>query len=582
MLLKNIIVVGGGTAGWLTAFWLKNNFKKLNITVIESEEIDILGVGEGGIPIIMSLLKQCNIDLKELFKETNATVKVGLKLTNWITNQEYYHPFSGNFLKIDEIIWPDKTEEDEQEELYDETSGELIEHEYDKDKQKEIKDFYKMLKKSYWNRVFNDPSVDFLEYTSTFPLDNTIPNYSIEDIHKIAGGEEYNTGLSLHFDSILLGKYLKKKSLELGVNHVIDTIFDIGKNEEELVEKVITKNQKEYECDFIFDCSGQSRAIISTFNDFDVWPFPFLTLNSALSFNLEPNEDIGCWTEAIALDYGWLWKIPLQNRIGCGYIFDDRYLDFEYAKEEIENFLGHKIKVEKELTFEPGYVDKPWNRNCIAIGMSQSFVEPLEATSLGSCVMQLYKFTSIIQDINRIENEEGEEPQDLENSEEIYIDEEFFSLKQLEYNEDVNNLTREIADFLLLHYYVNKGDSDFWETRKELFQFKDSIEEKQNDTGGIEETMTFKMMIWNKYPIYYQPNNQSIFFDEFNFMCILKGLHVYDNSKRIPELEDTKIIDFCSDQNYEDIKEFYKSKKQEFFKDSLKQLDYLRKYELLA
>jgi len=581
MNLKNIIIVGGGTAGWLTAMWLKTNFKKLNITVIESDEIDILGVGEGGVPVIMSFLKQCNIDVQELFRKTNATVKLGLKLTNWNGDgKSYYHPFSGNFLKISNIEWPEKTEEDNEFNVYDEETGELIQHEYDVNKDIEIKDFYRKLKKSYWNRVYNDASVDFLECTSVFPIDSTIPDYSIEDIHILAGGEEYNTGLSFHFDSILLGNFLKEKCLELGVNHVRDTVFDIIKNEEQLVEKVQTKNLNEYECDLIFDCSGQSKIVISSFDDYDMWPFPFLTLNSALAFNLPVDEKIDCWTEATAMNFGWMWKIPLQNRIGCGYVFDDRYIDFNEAKKEIESFIGEPITVQRELTFDAGYVDKPWNRNCIAIGMSQSFVEPLEATSLGSCILQLFKFTESINEVNMALDDS--EKQDLSNSEEIYLDEEFFNLKQLDYNDTVNNLIREIADFLLLHYYSKRSDTDFWDLRKDLFEFKDTIEQKENDIGGIEETITFKMMIWNKYPIYYQPSNPYIFFDEFNFICIFNGLEVYEKSGREENLEDKSVIEFTSKQNYEDIKIFYEEKRKEFFRNSLTQLDYLRKYELLA
>lgn len=578
MNLKNIVIVGGGTSGWLSALWLKSSFSNLNITLIESEEIDILGVGEGGVPIIMHLMEKCNIDIKELFRETNATIKLGLKLKNWNMDETYYHPFSGNFLEIDDIIWPDKTEDDTEFDVYDEETGEKIVHEYETNKDKEIKDFYTALKKSYWNRVFNDTSVNFLEYTSVFPLDDTIPNYSIEEIQKLSGGIHYNTGLSFHFDSVLLAKYLKKKCLELGVTHIQETVFDVIKNDEQLIEKVQTKDN-EYECDIVFDCTGQSRAIISTFDDFDMWPFTFLTQNSAISFNLPVDDNISCWTESIGMESGWMWKIPLQNRIGCGYVFDDRYLDFDTAQKEIEGYLGHPIDVQRKINFDPGYIDKPWNRNCVAIGMSQSFVEPLEATSLGSCVVQLFKFTSIIQEISDMNEDER---QDVSVADDVFLDEEFFNLKQLEYNDEINNLTREIADFILLHYYTDRNDTDYWQIRKELFDFKETIEQKESDIGGIEETMTFKMMIWNKYPIFYHPNASSIFFDEFNFMCILDGLRVYNKEERNKNLEDKTVLEFCSDQNYEDLKKFYRERKDEFFKDSLKQFDYLRKYELLA
>lgn len=576
MILKNIVVVGGGTSGWLTALWLKNNFKKINITVVESEEIDILGVGEGGVPIVLDLFKRCNLDIKELFRETNSTLKVGLKLVNWNGNQTYLHPFSGNFLNINDIEWPDKTDEDQEEyNIIDEETGESIQHIYETNKDIEIKDFYKKLKKSFWNRAFNDTNEDFTEVTSVFPLNDTIPNFSIEEIHKIAGGEEHNTGLSLHFDAVLLGKYLKKKAIEIGVTHIQDTVLDVIKNEEELIEKIVTKKGDEYFTDLVFDCTGQSRMIISSFNDYDLWPFPFLTVNSALSFNLPVDENLSCWTEAIAMDYGWMWKIPLQNRIGCGYVFDDRYLDFEYAKKEIEGMLGHEIEVQRELSFYPGYVDKPWNRNCIAIGMSQSFVEPLEATAIGSCVIQLYKFTEILNSL--LNDDIGSE-----NMDEMYVDDEYFYLKQLEYNEDTNNLIREIADFLLLHYYVKRNDTDFWELRRDLFEFKETIEEKESESDGIEENMTFKMMVWNKYPIYYSAESSMIFFDEYNFMCIFDGLNIYDKVTRNDNLEGKEILDFCTDQNYEDLKNYYIKRKEFFFKDSLKQLDYLKKYELLA
>ena len=579
MNLKNIIIVGGGTAGWLSALFLKNAFNNLNITVIESEEIDVLGVGEGGIPIILKCFNDCNIDLKELFKETKATIKLGVKFKNWNADEDYYHPFPGNFLKINEIEWPD-VNEGEVEDVYDEETGEKIVHEYDTNKQKEREDFYKMLKISFMNRVFNDETVDFLDYANVYPLDDTIPDFDIETIiNKI--GEYNNTGISIHFDSVLLGNYLKKICIERGVNYIQDTVFDVVKTEEEFVEKVITKNMDEYECDLVMDCSGQSRVITSTFSDYDIWPFPFLTVNSALTFSLPVDENLSCWTEAIAMNYGWVWKIPLQNRIGVGYVFDDRYLDFEYAKIELQTYFGQEIEVQKEISFLPGYVDKPWNRNCVAIGMSQSFVEPLEATAIGASVLQLMKLVDLLKSV-AISSEEG--ISDVKNLDDIYLDEELYFLKQLEYNEETNNQAREIADFLLLHYYTNRDDTDFWELRKELFEFKDSIEEKESESDGIEETMTFKMMIWKKHPIFYNKNTSMIFFNEFNFMCVFDGLKIYDKAERnkLLEAEEQVVLNFCSDQNYADLKEHYKLQKETFFKNSLKQLDYLRKYELLA
>ena len=620
MYIEKIIVVGGGTSGWMTAYWMRRLFPDIKITAIVSEEIDILGAGEGGLPIFFGWFKQTGIDLKEFFQYTGATVKLGIDYRDWYAKgSNFLHPFTGDLLRVGDVSWPtleespkpeeqdeaakliwNKLTPQEQEEKIKELDGEHTEyvdlsdenkelikdgvldentedimHEYEEDPDLEIRDVNKHSRRAYVNRVYNEPELNFLEWASPFMHDG-IPDESLEDLMK-ALSDNQMSGVSLHFDAIKVGEFFKEKCVQEGVLHIPGTVIDIEKTAEGMITGIITDDQEKHECDFVFDCSGERRVISSKFEeDKDWWPFPHLTLNSALPFNLENEKDIGMWTAAQAMDCGWMWQIPLQNRIGCGYVFDDRFIDYDYAQQEVEKFLGKKINPIKPVSFKSGYLEKPWAYNCISMGMSQSFVEPLEATALGSLCVQHFILRDIIYAL--VEKFEEKRIEDFTNWPEINWDEGDYSIAQLEYNALCGNIIREIADFVHCHYYTPRKDTDFWESRQELFNMN------QEEFTGEGESMSHKLKVWKDTPVYYQPETEAQqIYNEFNLICVFDGLNIYDRKERQKLMANYPyLINWMSDQNFEDWKEIFQEEKLQFNNGRLKQFDYLKKYEYLT
>jgi hypothetical protein len=197
------------------------------------------------------------------------------------------------------------------------------------------------------------------------------------------------------------------------------------------------------------------------------------------------------WTTAQAMDYGWMFNIPVWGRNGNGYIFDSNYITHQQAKDEVEKFLGREITVAKEINFDPGALDKVWIKNCCAIGLSASFVEPLEATSIGTSIQQTFLL------MHRLLNYDNDT---IDN-----------------YNKDVNDILINIRDFVILHYITKKDNTDFWK-----------------DVSKIElpETLKLNLAKWRKnLPIADDFSHQTGYtlFRDAHYLQVLAGLQLFDH-----------------------------------------------------
>lgn len=344
-----IVVVGGGTAGWLTALSMNKFMPYSEVTVVASSELGILGAGEGTTPHFMDLLKQLDIDESALFEHAKATVKKGIDFDNWKGDgQKYYHPF--------------------------------------------------------WN-----------------------------DQH------------ALHFDANLLAKYLESVGLSRGVKLIDDIVVGINENESGNIKSLSLKNGIDLECDFVMDCSGLRRLIIGEHYKSEWTSYTkHLPAKRAMPFFIEHDDkNIQEYTSAIAMKAGWVWRIPVQGRYGCGYVFNSDYLTDEQAKAEVEEMLGHEITVPRYFNFEAGSYDRTWIKNCVAIGLSSGFTEPMEATSIWIQVMTLQHLTTLMKRYIR----DGE-------------------MVVAEFNETVRTLNHDLMLFIHLHYLTKRSDSDFWKEFK--------------------------------------------------------------------------------------------------------------------
>jgi tryptophan halogenase len=450
--MKNIVIVGGGSSGWITALYAQKNYPNDNIIVIESNEIGILGVGEGTQVNVVGFMKDLGISIEDLIKNTGSTLKSGTKFTNWSKDNDfYYHPFG----------------------------GEPVDHGIN---------FEEIVTKKY------DPIIDVCENNKvmfSFTKNKEMSNNLLKNLNQ-------HFRYAVHFDAKLLAKYLSTVGVLRGIKKIEGKIISINSKENKDIESLLLENSQVIKSDFIFDCTGFSRLIIQKhFNSNWISFSERLSMKKAIPFFLEiDKENIPPYTEAIAMNYGWMWKIPLQHRYGCGYVFDSDYITKEQAYLEIEQFLGFKPLYAKPdqglIDFNPGCFEEILKNNVLAIGLSASFVEPLEATSINNFVTTLNSFFS---------NKSlmfSKEQEDIDNFNKKYV-------KEYE----------KIVDFIQLHYFTNKTNTLFWSEFREK--------------NKVSFELNYKLFLMNN--LYEIKNNVVQGFTGASYKIIGKGIHLLHKEK---------------------------------------------------
>lgn len=453
--MKNLVVVGGGTVGWITALYAKKMYPEKSVVLVESDQIGILGAGEGAAPVMLRAINLLEISFIDLVKECKISIKNGIKFTNWSEGQDsYLHPFLS--------LHPGSN--DYNFHLNPSIEGDIsFSHIYASKFDHSMKDYSFVEKISNLNRVPFNYGTDVTK--------NELIEYSISDI-------------SIHFDARLLAKYLRKVGESRGIVRKEGTITEIISDEDGFVKLLKTENE-DIPVDFVFDCTGFKRLIIGNFYKTKwISHKNHLPANSAISFFLpEEKKYLPPYTESIAMNYGWMWKIPLQHRYGCGYVFDKEMISLDDAKKELDEFVGFETNVEKHFNFNAGVYEKIWVKNCLAVGLSAGFIEPLEATSLSQSISSLHTFFTSYGSLE-IKDEKVRKG----------------------FNERYLQETQEVVEFLYLHYVTNKKNTNFWKyftKNNETPEFIDYILsvikerplERRIDFFG--KTETFTLMSYN-------------------------------------------------------------------------------------
>jgi tryptophan halogenase len=455
--MKKILIVGGGTAGWLTALIVKRKMPNFDVSLVESEEIGILGAGEGTTPNFVQNMDWLDISLKELVENTGCTIKTGIKFTNWTPEKDYYyHNFGSPTPSISPNI------------------------------------------KNYFNETFNQNSLYYLmtahhkinkkesDYSSMINEKNKVPFKYIEDKKQDNVMLNYDqlAYFAVHFDAKKLAKFLKEKGIERGIKRIEGKVSSIDTDKNNNISAVILENSLRIETDFVFDCSGLSRIIIGKHYNGE-WKdlSDKLTTNAAIPFFLpkEKEGNLPAYTESIAMKYGWMWKIPLQHRYGCGYVYNSRLVSYDDAKKELDEYLGFSVDSPKSFSFTPGYYKNPWIKNCVSVGLSSGFLEPLEATSIWTSI---YFLQVLLSDVSQL----------FDNSEKA----------REYYNSRFSNWFEETADFIFLHYMGKRNDTDFWkhytknvpDSIKEVFSRWESSIPTFNEFGSITGERGFLLQNW--------------------------------------------------------------------------------------
>ena len=435
--IKSLIVVGGGTAGLISAIILKKRLN-LDITVIHSKNIGIVGVGEGSTEHFKDFMEFVGITQQEIIKECDATYKCGIMFEGW-GEKNYLHsvgtPFNEKYSQYNFVYAKQISE----------NSSYLT---YQSNKASQI---------NSW----------FLEHPTEFPSNQ------------------------FHFNTYKLNEFLIKKAIALGIHIEEDDISQVTLTEQGEIDKLIGLKQT-YASDFYIDSTGFKRLLISKLGAQWKSYGQYLKMKSVITFQTGDEENYNYWTLSKAMDSGWLFKIPVWGRHGNGYIFDSNFINQDAAKLEVETVLGKEIEVGKVFNFDPGCLETPWIKNCCAIGLSSSFVEPLEATSIGTSIQQTFLLMHHI----------------------VNYDEKIIK----NYNISFCSIMENIRDFICLHYVTKKQNSEFW---------------KYISTVQIPDSLNYLVNKWkNKLPIKEDFIGHSDYrlFDADNVTLVMEGLDLFNRS----------------------------------------------------
>jgi flavin-dependent dehydrogenase len=343
---QHIVIVGGGTAGWLAAMMLSDVAARkgwgTKVTVIESSKIGVIGVGEGSTAVFRQMLRHFKLDEMEFLRETGATIKYGIRHRDW---RRLGHSYDGP------IDSPQMVAGGADLDLYAVAAGRSVGEAH------------------LFQHLLNG---------------NRAPVARRDGRDVQAGPFHY----SYHFDQALVGAWLRRKAK--GIALIDDQVEGVVRGEGG-IEALVLESGQRIEGDFFLDCTGFRRRLIGDLGGRWLSYSDILPVNRAMPFwvDIKEGEEIAPCTLAWAQKSGWLWWIPTQGRYGAGYVYSDAHTTPEAAKAEIEGVLGHEIHPRKDIRIDAGRLRDAWIDNCVAVGLASSFLEPLEATSIHGTIVQM-------------------------------------------------------------------------------------------------------------------------------------------------------------------------------------------------
>ncbi len=404
-----IVIVGGGTAGWLTAAFLQNQLphilnQPVEITVIEAEDIPTVGVGEATIPSIRQTLAACGIQEHIFIKKCGATFKQGIEFINWRDDPKaqgtnsYFHPFGDQVMVAGkDATWQWLQLPQQQREAYAEQFSVQAE----------------IARAGQSPKNFTDKPYD--------------------------GALAY----AYHLDAGKLAQFLKELSKARGVRHKVQKVVGIERGGDD-ISALTLDNDERIEADLFIDCTGFAARLINSdkangFNSLS----DILFVDRAVVTRVENDSlaDVLGYTKSTAQSAGWIWDIALQDRRGVGHVYSSRYIDDDAAKAELAAYVQQPVETieTRRLDMRIGYHDQQWRGNTVAVGLSSGFLEPLESTGIYLIEMANWAMLEFV-------------PRYLAGAQ-----------PQRHYNRILHNHYNNIADFLKMHYCLsNRRDTAFW------------------------------------------------------------------------------------------------------------------------
>ncbi|NRF65567.1 tryptophan 7-halogenase [Aquincola sp. S2] len=454
--LKKIVIVGGGSAGWMTALILGNALLKsgVEITVLESPTVGIIGVGEGSTPWLRGFFDSLGIAESEWMPPCHATYKCGITFDGWSTKpgfEHYFHPFAS---------------------MLDNLTMTQFVH----------------------NAHARIAGADLPAHPNRFFISAHLAERRLAP--KPAYQFPFDVWYGYHFDAVLLGEFLHQKAVERGVRYQRGHIVDVQLDEQGDIASVRTQEGESIAADFFVDCTGFAALLIGKALNTPFVSFAENLFNDAAVAMPTPIGDtIPPQTVSTAMRHGWKWEIPLTNRYGNGYVYSSSFCSADEAERELRERLGllDSDTPARHLKMRIGRVTKHWNRNCLAVGLSQGFIEPLEATALLFIQRTAMNFVEYV--------EKGE------------MDE----AAQAQFNQRINDHFEGTRDYIVTHYKTNtRGDTDYWRANAANMNLSDELKRL--------------FMIWlSGKPIAPEIDRQAIGrgYPVFSWYCILAGMGIF-------------------------------------------------------
>lgn len=400
--MKKIVIVGGGTAGWMCALvmareWIK---KGASVSLLESPEVGIIGVGEGSTPALKMFFDALDIKEAEWMPACNATYKCGITFENWSTKpgyEYYFHPFSA---------------------ALDRQSLPIFTH----------------------NVQARLRGADVHAHPDRFFISTRIARQCLAPV--APENFPFDVHYGYHFDAVLLGQFLRGKAIERGVSHRYGHVAEVKQHDSGDIAALMMTDGELVEADFFVDCTGFSSLLLQ-----QTLKTPFISYSnnllndSAVAMPSAIDEKIPAQTISTALKHGWAWKIPLTNRYGNGYVYSSAFCSKDEAEHELRARLGlldADVPV-RHLKMKIGRAQEHWVNNCLAVGLSQGFIEPLEATALFLVQQTVAVFTD------------------------YFSKGEFTDRYRSEFNQRINGHFDGVRDYIVTHYKTSsRTDTEYW------------------------------------------------------------------------------------------------------------------------
>ena len=459
---RSIVILGGGTAGWIAANLLATHWKDqdFDITLVESPDIGIIGVGEGSTPPLKAFLEFIGAEESDWMSRCDATYKVGITFRDWSTKpgfDEYFHPF---LCQPDEFSVP----------------------------------------AFFHNSFLRRKGIDLDGHPSQFFMAWELAKQRLAPVAPPNFPFEMNYGY--HFNSGLLGEFLREWAQKKGVKYRQATVTDAVLDDKGFIDYLKTDSEETIKADFYVDSTGFRSQLLQ-----QALKVPFescedvLFNDSAVVFPTDPDENPMPQTISTALKYGWSWKIPLTKRFGNGYVYSSKYVDDDTAETEFRENLGlvdSDIEA-RRLKFKVGRVREHWVKNCLAVGLSQGFIEPLEATALDMVQETVVRFIESVNKGNFTDQYRGD------------------------FNDRISNRFDAVRDYIVCHYRIStRTDTDYW------------VDNGKNEkiSGSLRELLT-AWLTGKNITDELERQKLDAYFPSLSWNCLLAGKGIYPTKEQV-------------------------------------------------